>query len=49
LTGVPLSLYLCKRETRYEQGRKIIAFSDIELQKVKKIVGGLCSEKTPDH
>lgn len=26
-----------------------MAFTDIELQKVKKIVGALCSEKTPDH
>jgi hypothetical protein len=26
-----------------------MAFSDSVLQKVKRIVGGLCSEKTPDH
>jgi len=26
-----------------------MALTDIELHKVKKIVGGLCSEKTPEH
>ena len=26
-----------------------MALTDIEIQKVKKIVGRLCSERTPDH
>jgi len=26
-----------------------MAFSDIELQRIKKIVGQFCDEKIPDH
>jgi hypothetical protein len=26
-----------------------VAFNDIELQRIKKIVGGFCEEKIPDH
>lgn len=34
---------------RYEQGPKKMALTEIEIQKVKKVVGTLCSEKTPEH
>jgi hypothetical protein len=27
----------------------LMAFNDIELQRIKKIVGGFCEEKIPDH
>jgi hypothetical protein len=27
----------------------LMAFSDIELQRIKKIVGQFCDEKIPDH